>query len=190
MATTISSSPPLAATAAAVATTVEEEKRKGHVHDDVNIEEQPMNLGSSSEDEQALAKISSDDHTPAKQEDPTPVPSSHPITLSNTISSSLCSSGAAAASVRKPRARHFNKTTCSMFVSNVHPNTTELLLAELFSYAGPVEDVFIPTDSATGQPKNFAFVEFFDENSVLYAQRLLDGLLLFQQAIRVRPALS
>ncbi len=97
---------------------------------------------------------------------------------------------AATATAGKGRARHFQKTNCSMFVSNLHPNITEALLAELLSYAGLVEDVFIPADTASGQSRNFGFVEFFDESAVVYAQHLFDGLLVFQQPIRVKPALS
>lgn len=89
----------------------------------------------------------------------------------------------------KARQRHFNKTSNSMFVSNLDSRVTEEILAELFTFAGPVEDVFIPTD-AQGASKRFGFVEFCDESAVSYAQYLLDGVMLFSQPIRVKPALN
>ena len=45
-----------------------------------------------------------------------------------------------------------------LFVGNLSFDTTELDLQDLFAQAGPVTEVNIVTDRATGRPRGFAFV--------------------------------
>jgi RNA recognition motif-containing protein len=86
-------------------------------------------------------------------------------------------------------ARHFTKTSATLFVGNIDAKATESLLGELFTQAGPVEDVLIPRDPS-GAPKGFAFVEFADEIAVRFACDMLDGVSLFGRQLRVKAALA
>ncbi len=49
-----------------------------------------------------------------------------------------------------------------LFVGNLPYNLTEAELRELFSAAGTVSYVSLPTDRESGRPRGFAFVEFND----------------------------
>ena len=85
--------------------------------------------------------------------------------------------------------RHFNKTPGSVFVGNLDPSVTELLLGELFMQCGVVEDVFIPRDGQ-GVSRGFGFVEYSEESVVPYACSLFDKLLVFGKPLRVQAALQ
>ncbi|MBK7977802.1 MAG: RNA-binding protein [Deltaproteobacteria bacterium] len=50
-----------------------------------------------------------------------------------------------------------------VFVGNLDFKTTQAELSALFSAAGQVVDVFLPSDRATGKPRGFAFVQFATE---------------------------
>ncbi len=50
-----------------------------------------------------------------------------------------------------------------IFVGNLAFSTTQDELTALFSAAGSVTDVFLPTDRETGRPRGFAFVQFSTE---------------------------
>lgn len=50
-----------------------------------------------------------------------------------------------------------------LFVGGIPYRTTDAELEELFSQAGDVVSVFIPTDRETRRPRGFAFVEMADE---------------------------
>jgi len=104
----------------------------------------------------------------------------------------------------------------TVWVSNLDERVTEELLKELFIQMGPVESVTIrgPPGSAPlnstgggktaedgdGTPKSrqqsaasgsnvirFAFIEFSDESSVLFACEMMDHTALFGKRIRVKP---
>ncbi len=50
-----------------------------------------------------------------------------------------------------------------MYVGNLSYNATQSEVENLFSEVGPVAEVFLPTDRATGRPRGFAFVRYEDE---------------------------
>jgi len=58
----------------------------------------------------------------------------------------------------------------------------------LFSEAGPLVEVFMPSDRETGRPRGFAFVEFHDEQAVEEAIRKFDGYELRGRHLKVNKA--
>ena len=87
----------------------------------------------------------------------------------------------------------------SVYVGNLAPEVTDVLLYELFSQVGPVERVTIPLSDEMGAGachRGFAFVQFADGpvnaagHSVDYAIRVLHDVALFQRRIVVRRSLS
>ena len=52
-----------------------------------------------------------------------------------------------------------------LFVGNLAFDVTESDVRELFSAAGAVLQVRIPTDRETGKPRGFAFVDFDDHRA-------------------------
>jgi RNA recognition motif-containing protein len=70
----------------------------------------------------------------------------------------------------------------TLYVTNLDENVTKELLQEIFTQAGPVESVSVINGATT-----YAFVQFEDEDSVLFAIRLMDGLKLYHTPICVRP---
>lgn len=62
-----------------------------------------------------------------------------------------------------------------LFVGNVSYDTTELELQDLFATAGPVEDVNLVTDRATGRPRGFAFVTMGTPEAAQKAVETLSG---------------
>ena len=75
-----------------------------------------------------------------------------------------------------------------MFVGNLSDQTTQSEIESLFSEVGPVVEVFLPTDRATGRMRGFAFVEFADEATMTKAVETMDGHELGGRAIRVSVA--
>ncbi|KAJ8985445.1 hypothetical protein NQ317_017077 [Molorchus minor] len=74
----------------------------------------------------------------------------------------------------------------TIWCGNLSDHVTEELLYELFLQAAPLEKVKIPTDRE-GRRSNFAFITFKHEVSVNYVQQLLNGTLLFDKAINIKP---
>uniref|UniRef100_A0AC35GEK1 RRM domain-containing protein n=1 Tax=Panagrolaimus sp. PS1159 TaxID=55785 RepID=A0AC35GEK1_9BILA len=70
----------------------------------------------------------------------------------------------------------------TLYVTNLDEKVTKELLHEIFTQAGPVESVSVINGATI-----YAFVQFEDEESVLYAIKLMDGLKLYQTPICVRP---
>uniref|UniRef100_A0AC35G9W6 RRM domain-containing protein n=1 Tax=Panagrolaimus sp. PS1159 TaxID=55785 RepID=A0AC35G9W6_9BILA len=70
----------------------------------------------------------------------------------------------------------------TLYVTNLDEKVTKELLHEIFTQAGPVESVSVIDGTTT-----YAFVQFEDEESVLYAIKLMDGLKLYHTPICVRP---
>ena len=61
-------------------------------------------------------------------------------------------------------------------------------LQRLMSEVGSVEDIYLPTDRATGRPRGFAFVEFADPAAAAAAIERFDGHELGGRALRVNLA--
>jgi RNA recognition motif-containing protein len=70
----------------------------------------------------------------------------------------------------------------TLYVTNLDKKVTKELLHEIFTQAGPVESVSVINGATT-----YAFVQFEDEESVLFAIKLMDGLKLYHTPICVRP---
>jgi len=62
-----------------------------------------------------------------------------------------------------------------LFVGNVSYDTTELELQDLFATCGPVQDVNLVTDRATGRPRGFAFVTMATPEGAEAAIQTLSG---------------
>src|SRR5512140_3446820 len=75
-----------------------------------------------------------------------------------------------------------------LFVGNLDFNTTAEELRELFSQAGRVVNVSVPTDRATGRPRGFAFVEFETDEQAEAAMGRFNGHELGGRALRVNEA--
>ena len=75
-----------------------------------------------------------------------------------------------------------------IFVGNVHQNTTEEQLREIFCVVGTVKNVRILVDKETGRAKGYAFVEYTNIDSVNAAIRLLGGTELHGRALKVSYA--
>ncbi|KAK4391896.1 Oligouridylate-binding protein 1 [Sesamum angolense] len=79
----------------------------------------------------------------------------------------------------------FDSSTCrSVYVGNIHPQVTELLLQEVFSSAGPLEGCkLIRKDKSS-----YGFVDYFDRQSAALSILTLNGRNLFGQPIKVNWA--
>lgn len=75
-----------------------------------------------------------------------------------------------------------------LFVGNLDFKTTQQELSDLFSDIGPVVEVFLPLDRATGRPRGFGFVEFESDDDAEAAITKLDGHELGGRPIRVNAA--
>ena len=60
-------------------------------------------------------------------------------------------------------------------MGNLSFRTSKEELTELLSQAGPIADVYMPSDRTTGKPRGFAFVEFATEAEANEAIRLFNG---------------
>ncbi|KAL5970982.1 hypothetical protein TSMEX_001289 [Taenia solium] len=67
----------------------------------------------------------------------------------------------------------------TLYISNVPPKATETLVYELFLQAGPVENVSLKD--------GYGFVTYEDEESVLYACSLFEGIRLYNYELRIKP---
>ncbi|KAA8523350.1 hypothetical protein F0562_009773 [Nyssa sinensis] len=79
----------------------------------------------------------------------------------------------------------FDSSTCrSVYVGNIHPQVTDLLLQEVFSSTGPLEGCkLIRKDKSS-----YGFVDYFDRRSAALAIVTLNGRHLFGQPIKVNWA--
>ena len=75
-----------------------------------------------------------------------------------------------------------------IYVGNLSYRTTEDQLRDLFSQAGEVQDVFLPSDRETGRMRGFGFVEFADDAATQEAIRMFDGYTLDDRQLRVNEA--
>lgn len=80
-----------------------------------------------------------------------------------------------------------------LYVGNLSYDTTEQELQDLFSQAGSVTNVSLPTDRATGRIRGFGFVEMGSDNDAQEAIRKFNGYVLRDRQLTVneaRPARS
>ena len=76
-----------------------------------------------------------------------------------------------------------NTAERTLYITNLEDRVDKEILEELFTQMGPVESVSI----IPGGPARYAFVQFVDEESVLFSIKMMDGLFIFGTAITVRP---
>ncbi|KAL5271188.1 hypothetical protein ACHWQZ_G001732 [Mnemiopsis leidyi] len=74
----------------------------------------------------------------------------------------------------------------TVWVGGLDPQVTTEILWELFVQAGPLLDIKLPVDRETGEQRPFAFIAFKHPISGPYAERLFNGIQLFDKTIRVR----
>jgi len=75
-----------------------------------------------------------------------------------------------------------------LFVGNLDFRTTQDEVVALFSQVGPLEDVFLPTDRATGRPRGFAFVTYQTDEQAAEAIERFNGHELSGRPLRVNEA--
>lgn len=67
----------------------------------------------------------------------------------------------------------------TLYISNLPPDVTDVLIYELFLQAGPVESVTLKG--------GYGFVTFEDEESVLYSCSLFEGVRLYNYELKIKP---
>ena len=75
-----------------------------------------------------------------------------------------------------------------LYVGNLSYGTSADELRSLFEQAGRVQDVHLPTDRASGQPRGFGFVEMASKEEADKAIQMFDGYSLGGRQIRVNEA--
>ena len=75
-----------------------------------------------------------------------------------------------------------------VFVGNLPFRASKEEIEQLFSQAGTLRDVFLPTDRETGRPRGFAFVEFESDEAAAQAIEKFNGHELGGRALRVNAA--
>ncbi|MHB1130842.1 MAG: RNA recognition motif domain-containing protein [Chloroflexota bacterium] len=75
-----------------------------------------------------------------------------------------------------------------LYVGNLSYGTSAEELRSVFGQAGAVEDVHMPTDRATGQPRGFAFVEMTTKEEADKAIQMFNGYSLGGRELRVNEA--
>jgi cold-inducible RNA-binding protein len=75
-----------------------------------------------------------------------------------------------------------------LYVGNLSYETTEEELQELFSQAGSVTSVALPTDRETGRPRGFGFVEMSTEEEARKAITMFNGQTLRERQIKVNES--
>lgn len=73
----------------------------------------------------------------------------------------------------------------TLYVGELPSKVDEALLWELMLQAGPVNSVYIPRDKLTKEHNNFGFVEFQNSYDADYALKLLGGVRLYGQVLRM-----
>lgn len=75
-----------------------------------------------------------------------------------------------------------------LFIGNLSFKVTEDQLTELFSQAGKVVSVAIPTDRETGRKRGFAFVEMETQEEADAAVKQFNGQSIEGRQIAVNPS--
>src|SRR5882672_3077793 len=78
--------------------------------------------------------------------------------------------------------------TIKLYVENLTYNTTENELQELFSKAGPVQEVMLMQDKFTGKSRGFAFVTMSADADAQKAIAEINGTQLEGRALTVNEA--
>src|SRR5258708_38475916 len=76
----------------------------------------------------------------------------------------------------------------NVLVAHLNSNTSREELATLFSQAGSISDVYLPTERETGRPRGFAFVTFNDESAAKDAITRFNGHDLGGRQLRLEEA--
>jgi RNA recognition motif-containing protein len=76
---------------------------------------------------------------------------------------------------------HFDPVGRALYVGNLHFSVTEAVLQEIFSGMGPVSEVKIIKDKASGQSSGYGFVKFFSQEHANNALHKLNGQSIFGQ---------
>jgi len=75
-----------------------------------------------------------------------------------------------------------------LYVGNLSYNTAQADLEAAFRAVGDVQEVAIPTDRETGQPRGFAFVTMGSASAAQAAIAQLNGTMLDGRPLRVNEA--
>lgn len=75
-----------------------------------------------------------------------------------------------------------------LYIGNLSFDVSSKELEELFSGAGPCENVTVITDRATGQSRGFGFVEMASSADAQKAIQMFDGQELKGRALKVNEA--
>ena len=75
-----------------------------------------------------------------------------------------------------------------LYIGNLSYNTGDAALRELFSQAGEVVDIHLPTDRETGRPRGFGFVEMASKSEGEAAIAALNGKDLKGRPLRINEA--
>ncbi len=75
-----------------------------------------------------------------------------------------------------------------LFVGNIPFRMTQDELHDLFSQAGAVASVHIPTDRETGRPRGFGFVQMEDDTAKDQAVQMFNGYSVSGRALVVNEA--
>ena len=78
--------------------------------------------------------------------------------------------------------------TTKLYVGNLSYTTTEEELHALFTQAGGVQSVTLPTDRETGRPRGFGFVEMATEEEARKAISMFDGKTLGERQLKVNES--
>ncbi len=78
--------------------------------------------------------------------------------------------------------------TTKLYVGNLSYDTTEEELQELFSQAGNVTSVALPTDRETGRPRGFGFVEMSTDEEARKAISMFNGQTVRERQIKVNES--
>jgi len=75
-----------------------------------------------------------------------------------------------------------------IYVGNLSFNTAKADLEAAFAAVGEVQEVAIPTDRETGQPRGFAFITMASASAAQAAIAQLNGTMLDGRALKVNEA--
>jgi RNA recognition motif-containing protein len=78
--------------------------------------------------------------------------------------------------------------TNKLYVGNLSFKTTPQAVEALFATVGEVQEVAMPTDRESGQPRGFAFVTMGTVGMAETAAQQLDGTILDGRPLRVNEA--
>ncbi|XP_077286093.1 uncharacterized protein LOC143911189 [Arctopsyche grandis] len=73
----------------------------------------------------------------------------------------------------------------TVWCGNLSERATHPVVRELFLHAGPIEKVYIPKDR-DGRQRNYAFITYVHEESVLYALNIFKGTFLWDKQLNLQ----